>query len=421
MYQALYRKWRPKRFIDIIGQTHITDILRSQCISGKTSHAYLFCGSRGTGKTTAAKILAKSVNCLAPENGDPCGKCENCIGFDSGNATDVLEIDAASNNGVDNIRDLRDEVAYPPSTMKKRVYIIDEVHMLSTGAFNALLKTLEEPPEYVIFILATTELNKIPPTVLSRCQRFEFRRIQPDMISSRISAIAKEEKISITDDAVRLIANLSDGAMRDALSLLESCASSTEGSVLDAEVVEQRLGVTDNNSVISLYEGIASGNASEALEIISRIHSGAKDLSSFLEDVTYFTRDLIFAHSSETNDIEISGSRFYYTANDSKRIKDILKAIPREKLFCFADILSDAVAKLSRYSLNKRIYSELTVLKLCNLRLFDDPTSLAARLYDAEERIKALELSASAKPAPKAQKKKENVDPDEDDGQISLL
>ena len=224
MHQALYRKWRPPHFDEVYGQDHITSILKYQCATGKFSHAYLFCGSRGTGKTTCAKILAKAVNCLNPTPAGPCGECAACRSIDSGAATDVLEMDAASNNGVDDIRDIRDEVIYTPSELKYRVYIIDEVHMLSASAFNALLKTLEEPPEHVVFILATTELQKLPATIISRCQRFDFRRISTDDLCARLHKIAREEDIDLSEEAARLIARQAQGGMRDAVSLLELCA-----------------------------------------------------------------------------------------------------------------------------------------------------------------------------------------------------
>ena len=240
MYLALYRKWRPQTFSDVRGQDHITAVLKSQAAGGRISHAYLFCGSRGTGKTTTAKILAKAANCLDLQDGDPCNRCESCRAIDAGSTPDVLEIDAASNNSVENIRDLREEVVYPPSMLKKRVYIIDEVHMLSTSAFNALLKTLEEPPAHVIFILATTELHAIPATILSRCLRFEFTRISDEVIRERLVMVAKEEAIELTDEAAALLARLADGALRDALSLLESCAAAAGSGPLDAAAVRRQ-------------------------------------------------------------------------------------------------------------------------------------------------------------------------------------
>ena len=237
MYQALYRKYRPRSFSEVVGQDHITDTLQNELKSGRISHAYLFTGSRGTGKTTCAKILAKAVNCLSLQEGDPCNTCENCTGIDDGSVLDILEIDAASNNGVENIRELRENAVFTPAKGKYRVYIIDEVHMLSTGAFNALLKTLEEPPSHVVFILATTEVHKLPATILSRCQRFDFKRIEPEVIAGRLAFVAKEEGLDLTGDAALLIASMADGGMRDALSILDLCAGQ-EGTI-DEKMVEK--------------------------------------------------------------------------------------------------------------------------------------------------------------------------------------
>ena len=245
MYRALYRKWRPQRFEDVVGQRAIVTALKNQITAGRVGHAYLFTGVRGTGKTTCAKIFAKAVNCLHPEGGDPCGKCEICKGIDNGSLLDVVEMDAASNNGVDDIRDLRDETAYTPSACQYKVYIIDEVHMLSTAAFNALLKTLEEPPAHVIFILATTETPKVPATILSRCQRYDFTRIGPEDIARRVEYIAGEEKLELTSDGAELIARLADGALRDALSILDTCAGVT--AKIGADVVRRMAGVTDRS------------------------------------------------------------------------------------------------------------------------------------------------------------------------------
>ena len=267
MYQALYRKWRPQTFADVIGQQHITDTLRAQLQSGRLSHAYLFTGTRGTGKTTCAKILARAVNCEHPVNGDPCNECAACRGILDGSVLDVTEIDAASNNGVDNIRDLRDETRYTPAQVRKRVFIIDEVHMLSIGAFNALLKTLEEPPEHVLFILATTELHKVPATILSRCQRFDFRRIGAEDISRRLLDVAAGEGIALTEGAARLIARLADGAMRDALSMLDRAAAA---GAVDEKTVTAALGVMGQDDGIRLAEHLKTGGGRPAGRILQR-------------------------------------------------------------------------------------------------------------------------------------------------------
>ncbi|MBQ3153833.1 MAG: DNA polymerase III subunit gamma/tau, partial [Clostridia bacterium] len=294
MYQALYRKWRPRTFDEISGQEHITKILRMQCEENRVSHAYLFCGTRGTGKTSTAKILAKAINCDNPVNGNPCNCCYACTSIDSGTATDVLEIDAASNNGVDDIRELRDEVVYPPSVLKKRVYIIDEVHMLSSGAFNALLKTLEEPPEYIAFILATTELNKLPATIISRCIRFDFNRLSEEIIADRLRYVAKEENIPLGEGAAELLSRLADGALRDGLSILEACTSGVgEGHAVTAQSVRDRLGIADADQIVAYYSAVAAGNVPDALAVLEEIHCSSKDIGVFLEDNAAKARDML--------------------------------------------------------------------------------------------------------------------------------
>lgn len=264
MYRALYRKWRPQRFADVVGQTAIVTALQNQISAGRIGHAYLFTGTRGTGKTTCAKIFAKAVNCLDTSSPDPCGECEICKGIDSGSVMDIIEMDAASNNGVDDIRDLRDEVAYLPSVCKYKVYIIDEVHMLSTAAFNALLKTMEEPPEHVIFILATTEVQKVPVTILSRCQRYDFTRITADDIAGRLLYVAGQEKIELDENAAQLIGRLADGAMRDALSILDTCAG--VDNHVDEALVRRMAGVTDRGYLFEISDAIAAGDSVTALE-----------------------------------------------------------------------------------------------------------------------------------------------------------
>ena len=272
MYQALYRKWRPKTFSDVIGQSHITDTLKKQVAEGRTSHAYLFTGTRGTGKTTCAKILAKAVNCEHPVNGDPCCQCPSCVGIESGSFLDVLELDAASNNGVDQVRALRDEAIYSPANVRKRVYIVDEVHMLSTPAFNALLKILEEPPEHLMFILATTELHKVPATILSRCQRFSFRRITPADIAARLQYVASQEGIDLKEDGAELLSRLADGALRDALSLLDQCAAS--GGQIDSNSVLEVLGLAGNLQTAQLMEHILRRDSKAALLLLHQLYTG---------------------------------------------------------------------------------------------------------------------------------------------------
>ena len=293
MYRALYRKWRPQRFEDVVGQRAIVTALKNQITAGRVGHAYLFTGVRGTGKTTCAKIFAKAVNCLHPVNGDPCGECEICKGIDNGSLLDVVEMDAASNNGVDDIRDLRDETAYTPSACQYKVYIIDEVHMLSTAAFNALLKTLEEPPAHVIFILATTEIQKVPATILSRCQRYDFTRIGPEDIARRVEYIAGEEKLELTSDGAELIARLADGALRDALSILDTCAGVT--AKIDADVVRRMAGVTDRSYLFHISDALEAQDAAAALVQLAQLRQQSVDVKRLTEELIAHYRALMLA------------------------------------------------------------------------------------------------------------------------------
>ena len=293
MYRALYRKWRPQRFEDVVGQRAIATALKNQITANRVGHAYLFTGVRGTGKTTCAKIFAKAVNCLHPVNGDPCGECEICKGIDNGSILDVVEMDAASNNGVDDIRDLRDETAYTPSACKYKVYIIDEVHMLSTAAFNALLKTLEEPPAHVIFILATTEIQKVPATILSRCQRYDFTRIGPEDIARRVEYIAGEEKLELSPDGAELIARLADGALRDALSILDTCAGVT--AKIDADVVRRMAGVTDRSYLFRISDALEAQDGATALAQLAQLRQQSVDVKRLTEELIAHYRALMLA------------------------------------------------------------------------------------------------------------------------------
>lgn len=293
MYRALYRKWRPQRFEDVVGQRAIVTALKNQITANRVGHAYLFTGVRGTGKTTCAKIFAKAVNCLHPVNGDPCGDCEICKGIDNGSILDVVEMDAASNNGVDDIRDLRDETAYTPSACKYKVYIIDEVHMLSTAAFNALLKTLEEPPAHVIFILATTEIQKVPATILSRCQRYDFTRIGPEDIARRVEYIAGEEKLELSPDGAELIARLADGALRDALSILDTCAGVT--AKIDADVVRRMAGVTDRSYLFRISDALEAQDGATALAQLAQLRQQSVDVKRLTEELIAHYRALMLA------------------------------------------------------------------------------------------------------------------------------
>jgi DNA polymerase-3 subunit gamma/tau len=296
-YKALYRKWRPRDFDDVCGQSGITDILKYEVNNGKLSHAYLFCGSRGTGKTSCAKILAKAVNCESPINGNPCNKCSACKSIGAGLATDVIEMDAASNNGIDTVRDLQDELAFTPAEFKYRVYIIDEVHMMSGQAFNALLKTLEEPPEYVIFILATTEYNKLPTTIVSRCQRFDFKRIDTNVIINRLLKISSEEGIEITEDAARVIARIARGGMRDAISLLELCAGAH--ALIDEDLVFATVGGGNRDSAYQIIRAIGKSDYSSVYRIINDIVMSSGDIAIFGQEILDAYRDIMVAKNSD--------------------------------------------------------------------------------------------------------------------------
>ncbi len=386
MYLSLYRKWRPRIFDEISGQTHITSILKKQCASNRVSHAYLFCGTRGTGKTSSAKILAKAVNCENPQNGNPCNQCSACKAIDSGSATDVLEIDAASNNRVDNIRDLRDEVVYPPSVLKKRVYIVDEVHMLTDSAFNALLKTLEEPPEYVVFILATTEINELPPTIISRCIRFDFSRIDAEAVKQRLEFVAKEENIDLDDGASRLLAELADGSMRDALSLLEACSNGHTG-VLTKEAVRNVLGLASDEVIASLLRAVANKNVPEAIGIVEEVHRSSKDISVFIDDISMAVRDLI---------IEKQLAKFGKSSNINHALSSVADELSIELLFYISSVLEETQGRISKYSMNKRVVLEMSVIKMCDRNVSDSPKALAARISDLEKKLSVLAATGIA-------------------------
>ena len=380
MYLSLYRKWRPKVFDEISGQEHITSILKKQCANNRVSHAYLFCGTRGTGKTSSAKILAKAINCENPVDGNPCNQCFACRSIDNGSATDVLEIDAASNNKVDNIRDLRDEVVYPPSVLKKRVYIVDEVHMLTDSAFNALLKTLEEPPEYVVFILATTEMNELPPTIISRCIRFDFSRINAESIKSRIEFVANQENIPLADGASDLLARLADGSMRDALSLLEACSNGYSGE-LTTDVVRSVLGLASDDLIYSLLRAISNKDVPTAINIVDQIHKSSKDISVFIDDLSVVVRDIIVEKQLSS-----------YGKNSGKQISnpEIVAELSSELLFYISSVLEETQSRISRYSMNKRVVLDMAIIKMCDRTVSDSPKSLTARIADLEKKLSLL-------------------------------
>ena len=389
MHQALYRKWRPRDFDDVCGQDHVTSILKNEIETGRINHAYLFCGSRGTGKTSCAKIFAKAVNCLDYKNGKVCGKCAACLSADAGTATDIIEMDAASNNGVSNIRDIRDEVNYLPSELKYRVYIVDEVHMLSVSAFNALLKTLEEPPAHVIFILATTELQKLPSTIISRCQRFDFGRISSSVIADRLDTIAKAEGFELEREAAFSIAAIAQGGMRDAISLLELCANGAQGARVDEEIVASLIGTGDRDAVEKTTMAIARRDFDTLFEITSKIYMSSRDMSVFWQALTSFYRDMLVikASASAKEYLDLSDGRF----NTLKAVSDEFSS---ETLVYHTKILDDAYASMQRNGANKRLVAECALVRMSDERLSPTVDALNARVAALE---RALESGASVR------------------------
>ena len=392
MHQALYRKWRPQSFSDVCGQDHITAILRYEVENKKTSHAYLFCGSRGTGKTTCAKILAKAVNCLAPENGNPCGKCAACLSADTGSCIDIVEMDAASNNGVDDIRQIRDEVEYLPAELKYKVYIIDEVHMLSASAFNALLKTLEEPPPHVMFILATTELQKIPATILSRCQRFDFRRIAGDVIAARLEHIAGAEGITLDHEAAFMLAHLAQGGMRDAISLLELCSG--ENKPVTAEVVEEVAGTGGRDVIVKILNAVCDKDYDTIFAEIGKMFMSSKDLAVFWQDLIAFYRDMLVVKTTK-------GAREYLDLSE-KQYAELIEAAGRfavETLIFHAKLLDEALVSMRVSGTSKRLTAEMTLVRMCDERFSASNEALASRLTLLEDKIKSGAFRMQSGPA----------------------
>lgn len=393
MYQVLYRKWRPRQFSDVVGQPQVTSTLKNELISGRLAHAYLFTGSRGTGKTTCAKILAKAVNCLNPQNGDPCGECEICRGLDNGSVLDVVEIDAASNNGVENIRTLREEANFTPAAAKYRVYIIDEVHMLSIGAFNALLKTLEEPPEHVIFILATTEVHKLPATILSRCQRFDFRRIAPADIADRLTYIAGEENASIEPEAALLLARLADGALRDALSLLDQCLG--RGRDVTVDLVTQTAGLAGREHLFRLADAVTGKDAGTALRVIDELYTASKDMARLCEELSGYFRGLMLLKTMKDARDILAVPEEEYQAMASRALPSSLPVI----LHCL-DTMQDALERMYRGG-NRRIEIEMAILRLCSPEL-DSGTDALVRRIAALERKSNVSAAQPTSPEPQA-------------------
>lgn len=384
-YTALYRKFRPDNFDDVKGQDHIVTTLTNQIKHNRIGHAYLFCGTRGTGKTTVAKILAKAVNCEHPVNGSPCNECAMCKAIQAGTAMNVIEIDAASNNGVDNIREIREEVSYRPTEGNYKVYIIDEVHMLSTGAFNALLKTLEEPPSYVMFILATTEAHKIPITILSRCQRYDFHRITIDTIAARLDELLKIEGVEAEEKAVRYVAKAGDGSMRDALSLLDQCIAFYLGQTLTYDKVLDVLGAVDTEVFSKLLRKVIQGDVTSSIHILEELIVGGRELSQFVGDFTWYLRNLLLVKTSENPEEAIDVS-----SENMKLLKEESTMLEVETLMRYIRIFSDLSNQI-RYATQKRVLVEIALIKLCR-------PAMETNLDSVLDRIRSLEQQMAERP-----------------------
>ena len=395
MYQALYRKYRPKTFDDVVGQEHITETLKKQVETGRLSHAYLFIGTRGTGKTTCAKILAKAVNCEHPVNGNPCNQCAACRGIDDGSVLDVVELDAASNNGVDNVRALRDEAVFSPASVRKRVYIVDEVHMLSNSAFNALLKILEEPPEHLMFILATTELHKVPATILSRCQRHSFKRIPVDTITARLNFVAQQEHLDLQPDAAALLARMADGGMRDALTLLDQCCGN---ECISTDAVISAIGLAGNLRTAQLLRSVAAGDTAGALEQFRELWQDGKDPSALLDELSMLQRDLLMQAVAPRGGRELLSGAY-----DPVTLEELSGAFSSAQLLANLQSIQQTLGAMASQP-NPRIAAELCLIRLCRPELCDDVPTLCARMDKLEQAVYsgAIPAPRASAPAPKA-------------------
>ena len=395
MYQALYRKYRPKTFDDVVGQEHITETLKKQVETGRLSHAYLFIGTRGTGKTTCAKILAKAVNCEHPVNGNPCNRCAACRGIDDGSILDVVELDAASNNGVDNVRALRDEAVFSPASVRKRVYIVDEVHMLSNSAFNALLKILEEPPEHLMFILATTELHKVPATILSRCQRHSFKRIPVDTITARLNFVAQQEHLNLQPDAAALLARMADGGMRDALTLLDQCCGN---ECISTDAVISAIGLAGNLRTAQLLRSVAAGDTAGALEQFRELWQDGKDPSALLDELSMLQRDLLMQAVAPRGGRELLSGAY-----DPVTLDELSGAFSSAQLLANLQSIQQTLGAMASQP-NPRIAAELCLIRLCRPELCDDVPTLCARMDKLEQTVYsgAIPAPRASAPAPKA-------------------
>ena len=388
VYRALYRKWRPADFDSVCGQSQIIDILKYQVANNKTSHAYLFCGSRGTGKTSCAKIFAKAVNCLNPNGGNPCNECEACRSIDDGTATDVIEMDAASNTGVDNVRDIKEEIVFSPAILKYRVYIIDEVHMMSGSAFNALLKTLEEPPPHVIFILATTELHKLPSTIISRCQRFDFRRMTTSVIIGRLMQIAESENIELTENGARLIARMAVGGMRDAISLLELCAGMHKK--IDYQLVFETIGCGNRAETEKIVRAVLSADYNTIYSQISDVFMNSRDIVVYFGEIIDYYRDMMLVKTSKDakNYLELTDVEF-------EELKKSASECSLEKLVYHSKVLEEALSEMQKSVLSKRSVAELALTRLCEPALSQSYDALLARISDLESEIQKIKFGIS--------------------------
>ena len=390
VYQALYRKWRPKVFDDVIGQEHITETLKTQVKTGHLSHAYIFIGTRGTGKTTCARILAKAVNCESPINGNPCNQCKTCRGIDDGSILDIVELDAASNTGVDNVRDLKEEAVFSPAAAKKRVYIIDEVHMLSLAAFNALLKIIEEPPSHLMFILATTELQKVPATILSRCQRHSFRRIPTQRLAAYLGEIARREKLQLDESAAMQIGRLAEGGVRDALSILDQCSGKEH---ITTETVFETMGLAGNRNLVLLLQQVLQHDSAQALQLFQKIWLDGKEPASFLGELNGLIRDIMIVKAAPAGAGELISGNYERDILDSFAAK----MTKEEVLYC-ADTLQDAIARI-RQVRNPRTVAELCIVSLCDSRTAESILSLRARVSRLEEILKSGIIPVQAQAA----------------------
>ena len=398
MYQALYRKYRPKTFDDVVGQEHITETLKKQVETGRLSHAYLFIGTRGTGKTTCAKILAKAVNCEHPVNGNPCNRCAACRGIDDGSILDVVELDAASNNGVDNVRALRDEAVFSPASVRKRVYIVDEVHMLSNSAFNALLKILEEPPEHLMFILATTELHKVPATILSRCQRHSFKRIPVDTITARLNYVAEQEHLNLQPDAAALLARMADGGMRDALTLLDQCCGN---ECISTDAVISAIGLAGNLRTAQLLRSVAAGDTAGALEQFRDLWQDGKDPSALLDELSMLQRDLLMQAVAPRGGRELLSGAY-----DPVTLDELSGAFSSAQLLANLQSIQQTLGAMASQP-NPRIAAELCLIRLCRPELCDDVPTLCARMDKLEQAVYSGAIPAPRASAPASKAKPE--------------